>query len=139
MATQQQEAGLKEQLTQSIEAQGLKVRQLKSAKADKAEIDQEVQNLLALKKELALLEGADPAKKASKPAKSNFTLKTAKVSDVFDCLLYRSLRMCSMTFRVPKIITTKTWLSVKRYSTPSPRSLRSMVLSLSILPFLNSR
>ncbi|GAN10930.1 histidyl-tRNA synthetase [Mucor ambiguus] len=78
MVTQQQEAGLKEQLAQSIEAQGLKVRQLKSAKADKAEIDQEVQNLLALKKELALLEGADPAKKSSKPAKSSFTLKTAK-------------------------------------------------------------
>lgn len=86
MATQQQEAGLKDQLAQSIEAQGLKVRQLKSAKADKAEIDQEVQNLLALKKELALLEGADPAKKSSKPAKSSFTLKTAKVSHAVECL-----------------------------------------------------
>lgn len=72
----------KAQLTQAVEAQGLKVRQLKSAKAEKAEIDAEVQTLLSLKKELAALEGGDKKStdaKPSKAAKSNFTLKTAKV------------------------------------------------------------
>lgn len=71
----------KAQLTQAVEAQGLKVRQLKSAKAEKAEIDAEVQTLLALKKELAALEGGDKKSTDAKPtkaAKSNFTLKTAK-------------------------------------------------------------
>lgn len=73
----------KTQLTQSIEAQGLKVRQLKSQAAEKAVIDAEVQTLLALKKELAVLESADKksgdAKPAKKAGKSSFTLKTAKV------------------------------------------------------------
>jgi histidyl-tRNA synthetase len=73
----------KAQLTQSIEAQGLKVRQLKSQAAEKAVIDAEVQTLLGLKKELAVLEGADKksgdAKPAKKAGKSSFTLKTAKV------------------------------------------------------------
>lgn len=72
----------KAQLTQAIEAQGLKVRQLKSQKAEKAVIDPEVQALLSLKKELAALEGADKsgdAKPAKKAVKSSFTLKTAKV------------------------------------------------------------
>ncbi|KAI9357147.1 histidyl-tRNA synthetase [Pilaira anomala] len=71
----------KAQLTQAIEAQGLKVRQLKSQKAEKAVIDPEVQALLSLKKELAALEGADKsgdAKPAKKAVKSSFTLKTAK-------------------------------------------------------------
>jgi histidyl-tRNA synthetase len=78
--------GLKTQLSHSVEAQALKVRQLKSNKADKEEIDREVQNLLSLKKELALLEQGSsdkkkPAenKKPAKPSKTTFTLKTAKV------------------------------------------------------------
>lgn len=72
-------------LSQAIEAQGLKVRQLKSQAAEKSVIDAEVQTLLGLKKELAALEGGDakasPASggKAKPVAKSNFTLKTAKV------------------------------------------------------------
>lgn len=72
----------KEQLAQAIEAQGLKVRQLKSQKAEKEAIDAEVQTLLGLKKELTALEGADKsgsAKPAKKAVKSSFTLKTAKV------------------------------------------------------------
>ncbi|RCI07024.1 Cytoplasmic and mitochondrial histidine tRNA synthetase [Rhizopus stolonifer] len=76
-----QQEGLKAQLAQSIEAQALKVRQLKADKADKTEIDKEVEALLSLKKELALLEGdkkADSGKKSTKPAKTSFTLKTAK-------------------------------------------------------------
>ncbi|KAG2232917.1 hypothetical protein INT48_006171 [Thamnidium elegans] len=71
----------KEQLAQAIEAQGLKVRQLKSQKAEKEAIDAEVQTLLGLKKELTVLEGADKsgsAKPAKKAVKSSFTLKTAK-------------------------------------------------------------
>jgi hypothetical protein len=73
-------------LSQAIEAQGLKVRQLKSQAAEKSVIDAEVQTLLGLKKELAALEGgaANGPAAAGKPAcgkaaKSNFTLKTAKV------------------------------------------------------------
>ncbi|KAI7898520.1 histidyl-tRNA synthetase [Cokeromyces recurvatus] len=66
----------KQQLSQSIEAQGQKVRQLKADKAEKAVIDQEVQALLALKKELAELEGT--ANVTKKPTKTNFTLKTPK-------------------------------------------------------------
>lgn len=69
----------KAQLTQSIEAQGLKVRQLKSQAAEKTVIDAEVQILLGLKKELATLEGADKKSPAKKAGKSSFTLKTAKV------------------------------------------------------------
>lgn len=72
----------KEQLAQAIEAQGLKVRQLKSQKAEKEAIDAEVQTLLGLKKELTALEGVDKsgsAKPAKKAVKSSFTLKTAKV------------------------------------------------------------
>lgn len=72
----------KAQLTQAVEAQGLKVRQLKSAKAEKAAIDTEVQTLLTLKKELAALEGGDKKSSDAKPSKavkSSFTLKTAKV------------------------------------------------------------
>ncbi|KAI9472373.1 MAG: histidyl-tRNA synthetase [Benjaminiella poitrasii] len=65
----------KQQLSQSIETQGRKVRQLKAEKAEQAAIDQEVQALLALKKELAQLEGTANSKK---PAKTSFTLKTAK-------------------------------------------------------------
>jgi beta-glucosidase-like glycosyl hydrolase len=85
-ATAIETEGLKTQLSQSVEAQALKVRQLKSNKADKEEIDREVQNLLSLKKELALLEQSSgdqkkPAenKKPAKPSKTTFTLKTAKV------------------------------------------------------------
>lgn len=74
---------LRAQLAQSVEAQALKVRQLKSSKADKAEIDKEVETLLSLKKELAFLEGDSTKDKkkseAKKPAKASFTLKTAKV------------------------------------------------------------
>ncbi|KAI8086957.1 uncharacterized protein B0P05DRAFT_533080 [Gilbertella persicaria] len=79
-----QQEGLKAQLAQSVEAQALKVRQLKADKADKTEIDKEVEALLSLKKELALLEGdkkADSGKKSTKPAKTSFTLKTAKVNN----------------------------------------------------------
>lgn len=74
----------KAELTQAVEAQGLKVRQLKSQGAEKTEIDGEVQTLLALKKELSALEGGDKKKsgdaKPGKAAKSSFTLKTAKVT-----------------------------------------------------------
>ncbi|KAF9413977.1 hypothetical protein BGZ94_000544 [Podila epigama] len=42
-------------LEKEIEAQGVKVRELKAAKADPAEVTTEVQNLLALKKDLATL------------------------------------------------------------------------------------
>lgn len=83
--------GLKTQLSQSVEAQALKVRQLKSNKADKEEIDREVQNLLSLKKELALLDRGSSdnkkpvdKKKAAKPSKTTFTLKTAKVQFIIN-------------------------------------------------------
>ncbi|KAG1434681.1 hypothetical protein G6F56_014226 [Rhizopus delemar] len=67
----------KAELTQSIEAQGKKVRQLKTEGAEKSVVDEQVAVLLALKKELAVLEGTD--KKSSKAAKTSFTLKAAKV------------------------------------------------------------
>ncbi|KAG1313912.1 hypothetical protein G6F64_001883 [Rhizopus arrhizus] len=64
------------ELTQAIENQGQKVRQLKSEGAEKSVIDAQVALLLEFKKELAVLEGTD--KKASKASKTSFTLKTAK-------------------------------------------------------------
>ena len=80
-------ADQKLELTQAVEAQGLKVRQLKSQNAEKATIDAEVQTLLGLKKELAALEGGDKKKsteaKPAKAGKSSFLLKTAKVNHSF--------------------------------------------------------
>lgn len=72
--TQQQK---KLELTQSIESQGQKIRQLKAEKAEKSVIDAEVAALLDLKKQLAVLEGTDG--KSGKAAKTSFTLKTPKV------------------------------------------------------------
>ncbi|ORE09350.1 histidyl-tRNA synthetase [Rhizopus microsporus var. microsporus] len=71
--TQQQK---KLELTQSIESQGQKVRQLKAEKAEKSVIDAEVAALLDLKKQLAVLEGTDG--KSGKATKTSFTLKTPK-------------------------------------------------------------
>ncbi|KAI9029641.1 histidyl-tRNA synthetase [Phycomyces nitens] len=69
----------KAELSQLIEAQGNKVRSLKSQKAEKSAIDAEVAVLKGLKQELAILEGATGGgDKAKKVAKSAFTLKTAK-------------------------------------------------------------
>ncbi|KAL0075692.1 histidyl-tRNA synthetase [Phycomyces blakesleeanus] len=68
----------KAELSQLIEAQGNKVRSLKSQKAEKAAIDAEVAVLKGLKQELAILEGVAGGDKAKKVAKSAFTLKTAK-------------------------------------------------------------
>ncbi|KAG0162739.1 Cytoplasmic and mitochondrial histidine tRNA synthetase [Apophysomyces sp. BC1034] len=65
----------KTELSQAIEAQGNKVRQLKAAKAEKAAIDAEVDVLKSLKQELAALEGNTGKGKAAKNA---FTLKTPK-------------------------------------------------------------
>ncbi|OBZ82157.1 hypothetical protein A0J61_09790, partial [Choanephora cucurbitarum] len=59
---------LRVQLAQSVEQQALKVRQLKTEKAEKAEIDKEVETLLALKKELASLEGANTKDKKKSEA-----------------------------------------------------------------------
>ncbi|KAI9253177.1 histidyl-tRNA synthetase [Sporodiniella umbellata] len=69
-------ADKKIELTQAIEGQGKLVRQLKTEGAEKKLVDEQVATLLALKKELAVLEGTD--KKPSKAAKTAFTLKTAK-------------------------------------------------------------
>ncbi|KAI8992207.1 histidyl-tRNA synthetase [Pilobolus umbonatus] len=66
------------ELTKSIEAQGLKVRQLKSQSADKAVIDAEVAILVSLKKQLAALEGPKEPSKSAKPSKTAFTLKVPK-------------------------------------------------------------
>lgn len=79
------------QVAQSVEAQAAKVRQLKTDKADKAEIDKEVATLLELKKVLGTLEKTGDDKKKAKPTKSSFTLKTAKVHFsfyLFDIFFY---------------------------------------------------
>ncbi|KAH9369247.1 hypothetical protein HPB48_003091 [Haemaphysalis longicornis] len=56
-----------DKLTNRVQAQGNKVRELKAAKADKATIDKEVACLLDLKKQLALALGQDlPAPPAQK-------------------------------------------------------------------------
>lgn len=56
-----------DELTNRVQAQGNKVRELKAAKADKATIDKEVACLLDLKKQLALALGQDlPAPPAQK-------------------------------------------------------------------------
>ena len=48
-------------LNQTLLLQGLVVRELKAAKAEKSAIDAEVAKLLDLKKQLALAQGLDPA------------------------------------------------------------------------------
>jgi hypothetical protein len=62
-------------LSQAIEAQGKKVRELKAQKAEKEVVDAQVATLLDLKKQLAVLEGTDKKPKG----KTSFLLKTAKV------------------------------------------------------------
>lgn len=60
-------------LLAQITAQGDVVRSLKSSKADKSKIDEEVAKLLALKATLKDLEGGNP-----EPSNKNITLKTPK-------------------------------------------------------------
>ncbi|KAJ1817197.1 hypothetical protein LPJ60_004957, partial [Coemansia sp. RSA 2675] len=48
-----------EQLKQQVEAQGSVVRDLKAAKADKAQVDEQVALLQALKKKLHIANGGD--------------------------------------------------------------------------------
>lgn len=74
-------------LQANLEAQALRVRELKAAKSPKEEIDKEVELLLSLKKQIAALtlgdarsagkEGGEKKPKANAPVK--FTLKTPKV------------------------------------------------------------
>ncbi|XP_062603624.1 methionine--tRNA ligase, cytoplasmic-like isoform X3 [Saccostrea cucullata] len=49
-----------ERLTEAVAQQGLKVRDLKSQKAEKSQIDSEVAVLLDLKRQLAVAQGQDP-------------------------------------------------------------------------------
>jgi hypothetical protein len=49
--------------------QGNKVRELKTAKAEKAKIDAEVATLLDLKRQLAVVQGEDPAAAAPSSGK----------------------------------------------------------------------
>ncbi|XP_061178088.1 methionine--tRNA ligase, cytoplasmic-like [Saccostrea echinata] len=49
-----------ERLTEAVTKQGLKVRDLKSQKAEKSQIDSEVAALLDLKRQLAVAQGQDP-------------------------------------------------------------------------------
>ncbi|KAI9227899.1 MAG: histidyl-tRNA synthetase [Piptocephalis tieghemiana] len=65
-----------ETLQAQVVSQGAKVRALKEAKADKAEVDAEVKSLLELKKKLAELSGETEGKKSG--GKGKLTLKTPK-------------------------------------------------------------
>ncbi|KAI8079835.1 histidyl-tRNA synthetase [Halteromyces radiatus] len=67
-------ADRKEELTQAIEVQAAKVRQLKAEGAEKTVVEPEAAILRTLHQELAGLEGV----KKTKTAKNSFTLKTAK-------------------------------------------------------------
>ncbi|KAI8365969.1 histidyl-tRNA synthetase [Radiomyces spectabilis] len=72
-------ADRKVELTQKIEEQGSKVRQLKAEGAEKTAIDAEVAVLKGLKQELAVLEGtAGETKSKGKAGKTSFVLKTPK-------------------------------------------------------------
>lgn len=64
-----------EELTEQINAQGLKVRELKTAKADKAQVDEAVKGLLALKVQFKEVTGNDFA---APPAAVAPTEKKAK-------------------------------------------------------------
>lgn len=130
------------QVAQSVEAQAAKVRQLKADKAEKAEIEKEVATLLELKKVLASFEKeATPNddKKKAKPAKTSFTLKTAKVRANKSDIHWYEMTDFKHTNRVQKIILTRIWPFVKRSSRQLPTFLRNTVLSLLIHLFLNSR
>jgi len=78
-ATAPADSGAADEILAKVAAQGDKVRQLKAAKASKAEIDAEVKILLSLKAEYKNLTGKDvppPGQVPKQPAQSVSSIKS---------------------------------------------------------------